>query len=194
MNQFVTGAMIKRLREKQRITQRQLAEKLNVSEKAVSRWETCRGYPDITLIEPLANALGVSVIELFSGENVVNSNKSCNMARLNFYVCPICGNIIQSAGAAVISCCGITLPAQEAEPSDDHHFAIVEQIEDEYYVKVPHEMSKVHFISFIASVRDNGFEIKKLYPEGDAEARFKKSGVRFICFYCNRHGLFNLSI
>ena len=58
MNQYVTGAMIRRLREEKRITQQQLADRLGVSGKAVSKWETGRGYPDITLIEPLAAALG----------------------------------------------------------------------------------------------------------------------------------------
>ncbi len=66
MNQYVTGAMIRRLREKKNLTQQQLAEKLNVTAKAVSKWETNHGYPDISLVEPLANALGVSLIELFS--------------------------------------------------------------------------------------------------------------------------------
>ena len=121
MNQYITGAMIKRLREEKKISQARLAEALNVSDKAVSRWETGRGYPDITLIEPLAAALGVSVIELFSGDDVVNTNRASKMQRMKLYVCPVCGNVIQAAGEAVVSCCGITLPPQEAEPADDRH-------------------------------------------------------------------------
>ena len=173
MNQYVTGAMIRRLRESRKMTQHQLAEKMMVSDKAVSRWETGRGYPDISLIEPLSRALGVSVIELFSGEDVVNTNKAFNMLRLKLYVCPICGNVIQSSGEAMISCCGIVLPALEAEPEDDAHRLNVERIEDEYYVTIPHEMSRSHYISFILAVRDNGCEIVKLYPEGNAEARLR---------------------
>ena len=98
MNQYITGAMIKRLREEKKISQNKLAETIGVSDKAVSRWETGRGYPDITLIEPLAEALGVSVIELFSGDDVVNTNKSSKMLRMKLYVCPVCGNVIQAAG------------------------------------------------------------------------------------------------
>ena len=79
MNKYVNGTMIKRLREGRNMTQSQLAERLNVSDKAISKWETGRGYPDISLIEPLAEALRVSVIELFSGEDVVNTNRSFNM-------------------------------------------------------------------------------------------------------------------
>ena len=66
-NQYVTGAMIKRLREKRHLTQAELAEKICVTDKAVSKWETGRGLPDISLLEVLAKALGVSVIELLSG-------------------------------------------------------------------------------------------------------------------------------
>ena len=154
MNQYVTGAMIKRLRDSKNMTQQQLAEKMNVSDKAISKWETSHGYPDISLVEPLADALGVSVIELFSGENVINTNKSFNMLRMKFYVCPICGNIICSTGEAVVSCCGIVLPAMEAESEDEAHRLSIEIIEDEYYVTVPHEMSKNHYISYIAAIRD----------------------------------------
>ena len=194
MNQYVTGAMIKRLRDSKNMTQQQLAEKLNVSDKAISKWETSHGYPDISLVEPLADALGVSVIELFSGENVINTNKSFNMLRMKFHVCPICGNIICSTGEAVVSCCGIVLPAMEAESEDEAHRLNIEIIEDEYYVTVPHEMSKNHYISYIAAIRDDGYEIKKLYAEGNAEARFKINRTGYLLFYCNVHGLFKVRV
>ena len=190
MNPYVTAAMIRHLRESRGMTQQQLAGRLNVSAKAVSKWETGRGYPDISLIEPLAAALGVSVIELFSGEDVVNTNRAFDMLRSRLYVCPVCGNVILGAGEAVVSCCGITLPALEAEPADEAHAVRVERVEDEYYVSLAHEMSKTHYISFIAAQRDDGVELKKLYPEGAADARFKIGGTRALLFYCNRHGLF----
>jgi len=192
MNQYVTGAMIRKLREERKISQNKLAEAIGVSGKAVSRWETGRGYPDITLIEPLAEALGVSVIELFSGSDVVNKNKASKMLRMKLYVCPVCGNVIQAAGEAVVSCCGIILLPLEAEPADDSHLVRIERVEDEYYLSSGHEMSKKHFISFITAVRDDGFETVKLYPEGNAEARFRIRGTRFFYFYCNRHGLFKV--
>lgn len=194
MNSYVTGALVKRLREKRGMTQQQLADKLSVSDKAVSKWETGRGYPDISLIEPLAAALGVSVIELLSGESVVNANRSFNMLRVGLYVCPICCNVIMSTGGAVISCCGITLPQLEAENGDAEHSVSIERVEDEYYVTVPHEMSKTHYISFIAAVKYDGVEVKKLYPEGGACARFKINGTRFFYCFCNRHGLFKAPV
>lgn len=194
MNQYVTGAMIRKLRESRNMTQQQLAEKLNVTAKAVSKWETNHGYPDISLITQLADALGVSIIELFSGENVVNTNKSFNMLRIRFYVCPVCGNIICSSGETVVSCCGIVLPALESEPEDDNHHLHLEKVEDEYYVHIPHEMNRKHYISFIAAVRDDGYDLKKLYPEGNAEACFKISRVGYLLYYCNVHGLFRVNV
>ncbi len=194
MNQYVTGAMIKRLRERRGLTQQQLAEKMTVSDKTVSKWETGRGYPDISLIEPLAAALGVSIIELFSGEDVVNTNRSFNMLRSRLHVCPICGNVIHSTGEAIVSCCGIVLPALEAEKEDEAHQLRFEQVEDEYYVTIDHDMSKTHYISFLMAVKDDGYEFKKLYPEGNAEARFKMSRTKFLYYYCNQHGLFKVSV
>ena len=192
MNQYVTGAMIRRLRENKKMTQLQLAEELTVSCKAISKWETGKGYPDITLLEPLAAALGVSMIELFSGERITNTNASFNMLRMKLYVCPVCGNFIVSIGEAVISCCGIVLPVLEAEEEDEEHPAHIETVEDEYCVTVAHEMSKAHYISFILAVKDDGYELKKLYPEGNAEARFKISRTRWFYYYCSRHGLFRV--
>ena len=193
MNPYVTGEMIKRLRKDGKITQQQLAEKINVSSKTISKWETGRGYPDISLIEPLSAALGVSVIELFSGEDVVNTNRVFNMLRMKFYVCPMCGNIILSAGEALVVCCGKVLTALEPKPGDGRHHLQIEPSEDEYYISISHEMRKTHFISFIAAVKDNGCEIIKLYPEGNAEARFKTGRIQYFLYYCNCHGLFKAS-
>ena len=160
----------------------------------MSKWETGQGFPDISLLEPLAKALNISVIELLSGEDIRNTNRSFNMRNSRFYVCPVCGNVIQATGEAVVSCCGITLPPMEAEPSDDQHAIRKEIVEDEYYVTVDHPMTKDHFISFLAAVIDQGVQFVKLYPEGNAEARFKTSCVRYLYAYCNRHGLFSLKI
>lgn len=190
MDQYVTGAMIKKLREQKNMTQAELADKLFVSDKAVSKWETGKGYPDISLIEPLAAALGISVAELMTGEAVCNRNRSGNPKKLRFYVCPICGNIFTAVGEAVISCCGVTLPPMDAEQPDEAHQIRAEIVEDEYYITAFHEMSKTHFISFIAAVRDNGIELVKLYPEQNCEARLKISRTDKIYWFCNRHGLF----
>ena len=190
MNTYVTGLTIKQLREKQRLTQAQLAEKIGVSSKTVSKWETGKGLPDITLLRPLAQALGISLIELMNGEHITNRNISANMLRCKFYVCPLCGNIIHSTGSAVISCCGITLPPLEAEEADDDHSITVENVEDEHFVTVRHPMTKDHFISFLAFVTSDRVPLVKFYPEGNAETRLQLRGMGRLYYYCNRHGLF----
>ena len=192
MDKYVTGAVIKRLRERKKMTQEELAEKIYVSSKAVSKWETGQGFPDISLLEPLAKALDISVIELLSGEDIRNRNRSSNMSKGRFYVCPVCGNVIHTAGEAVISCCGITLPPLEAEEPDPEHPIRVEILEGEYYVTVDHPMTKEHYISFIAAASGHGMQLVKLYPEGSAEARFRIDRVDWFYAYCNRHGLFRL--
>ena len=155
MDKYVTGAVIKKLRENKKMTQEELADILFVSSKAVSKWETGQGFPDISLIEPLAGALGISVLELLSGEDIQNRNRSSNMLKSRFYVCPVCGNAIRSTGEAVVSCCGITLPPLEAEDTEPEHDIRVEIIEDEYYVTIDHPIQKDHYISFLAAVSDS---------------------------------------
>lgn len=121
MNSYVTGKIIKKLREKKGVTQLELANNIGVSDKTISKWETGKGLPDISLIEPLSKSLGVSVIELMNGEYVINNNKAYNVLKFNFSVCPICGNIIYAIGKNVNSCCGIYLPVLEAEEDDEKH-------------------------------------------------------------------------
>ncbi|MGN0141122.1 MAG: helix-turn-helix domain-containing protein [Roseburia sp.] len=194
MNQYVTGSVIRKLREKKHMTQSELAEKISVSAKAVSKWENGHGFPDITLLTPIADALGISTIELFSGNAVTNSNRSSNMLKSPIYVCPVCGNVIHSTGEAVISCCGILLPPLEAEEPDSEHLLEIEPVEDEWYVTTRHPMTKEHYISFLAAVSDNGFQLVKLYPEGNAEARFKITRTKMLYCYCNRHGLYQINL
>ena len=189
MNHYVTGATIRRLREAHHLTQSQLAEVLGVTAKAVSKWETAKGLPDLTLIQPLATALGVSVAELMNGQHIENNNRSANMLRTKFYVCPLCGNVLHATGDAVISCCGIPLPALEAEETDDTHALTLEKVEDETFITVPHPMTKEHYISFLAHVTMDRIQLVKFYPEGNAETRLSLRGRGFLYLYCNKHGL-----
>ena len=194
MNTYVTGSTIKMLREARGMTQAQLAERIGVSDKAVSKWETAKGLPDISLLQPLAAALGVSVIELMNGEPIVNRNVSCNLVRSRLYVCPICGNVLHSTGDAVISCCGVTLPALDAEEPDEAHTLTVERVEDEQFLTVHHPMTKDHYISFLAYASADRFQLVKLYPEGEAQTRLQLRGRGTVYFFCNRHGLFRQKV
>ncbi|MBQ8164968.1 MAG: helix-turn-helix domain-containing protein [Clostridia bacterium] len=194
MNSYITGTTIKRLREAKGLTQTELAEKIGVGSKAVSKWETAKGLPDISLIEPLSKALGVSVMELMSGDPVTNKNVSSNILRSKFYACPVCGNVVHAMGDAVISCCGVTLPPLDADEPDDLHPVTVEKVEDEHFITVHHDMTKTHFISFIAYISYDRIQFVKLYPEGNAETRLHlyRNGCLYI--YCNKHGLMKIKI
>ena len=194
MNSYVTGATVKQLREARGITQSQLAQIIGVSSKTVSKWETAKGLPDISLLQPLAQALEVSVIELMNGAPVRNKNTAANLLRSRFYVCPVCGNVIHALGTALVSCCGITLPPLEAEAEDADHPLTVENVEDEHFITVHHSMTKEHFISFLAFVTDSRIQLVKFYPEGNAETRLQLRGRGYLYYGCNRHGLFRKRI
>lgn len=194
MNTYVTGTTIKQLRESRNLTQAELAEMIGVSSKTISKWETAKGLPDISLLQPLAQTLGISVIELMNGEHIINKNVSANMLRSKFYVCPICGNVIHAMGNAVVSCCGVTLPALEAEMADEEHELTIRNVEDEHFITVHHAMTKQHFISFAAFVTSDRIQMVKFYPEGNAETRLQFCGMGQLYYHCNRHGLFRRKI
>lgn len=193
MNNYVTGKIIKELREKEKLTQMELAGIIGVSDKAISKWETGKGLPDINLIESLSKALKVSITELMNGEYIINKNKSSNMLKSKFSVCPVCGNIVHTMGESVNSCCGINLPVLEAEPENEKHIINCKTIENEYYIYINHDMTKEHYISFIAYVTNDRCEIQKLYPEQNAEARFLKRGKGIIYAFCNKDGLIQMT-
>ena len=194
MNTYVTGTTIKQLREARNLTQAELAGKIGVSSKTISKWETAKGLPDITLLQPLAQALGISVIELMNGQRILNRNVSANMLRSKFHVCPICGNVIHCTGSTLVSCCGITLPALESEQPDPDHTITIENVEDEHFITIRHPMTKDHFISFVAFVTSDRLQLVKLYPEGNAETRLQLRGMGYLYHYCNRHGLFRIKV
>ena len=190
MSNYVTGMGIKTLREKKRLTQKQLAEVIGVSDKAVSKWETGRGLPDLSLLAPLSSALGVSVAELLSGEQITNRNRAANPLRGTFYLCPVCGNIIHAMGEGAFHCCGVALPPLEAEEEDSSHTLLVKEIDGQWHVSLAPPMEKDHFLTFLAQVSGDRVDTVKLYPEGQAQAWFPKRGPATLYACCNRHGLF----
>lgn len=187
---YVTGNVIRELREQKKMTQRQLADILHISDKTVSKWETGRGLPDVAILMELAGALGVTAAELLAGEYAVNENRSGNMKKTAFYVCPVCGNVIQAMGSGSYSCCGIALPRLEPEACDEEHEIRVELMDNEYFVSMEHDMTKSHYISFFAYVTAGTVQLLKLYPEQNAQGRFARRGHGYLYAYCNRHGLF----
>ena len=194
MEHYVTGAVIKALREGKGLTQKELANELGVSDKAISKWETGKGLPDITLLEPLSAVLGVSVTELLAGELRVNTNRAGNMLRSRFYVCPVCGNVIHAVGQGSFHCCGVALPPLEAEEPDEEHGIRVEKMEDDWYITMDHPMTKSHHITFFAYVTADRILLQRTYPEQDCALRFPRIGFGRLYAHCNHHGLFQIKL
>ena len=194
MNTYITGATIKAIREFKGLTQTELADRIGVTAKAVSKWETGKGLPDISLLQPLAAALDTSIIELMNGNPIVNQNRCGNLLRTRFYVCPVCGNIVHAVGDTLVSCCGITLPPLEADDFDEMHALSVAAVENEHFLSVDHPMTKQHFISFLAFITGDRVQLVKFYPEGNAETRLQLRGHGIIYAYCNQHGLMKRKI
>ena len=194
MSAYLTAETIRHLREGRRLTQAQLARTIGVTDKAISKWERGRGLPDISLVEPLAEALGVSVAELLTGDVRENANRSANMLRSVFYVCPICGNVVHAMGEGSFACCGVQMLPQEAEDAatDDSHTFGVERIENDWFITLDHPMTKQHHISFVALVTSSEIHLRKLYPEQAIEARLPIRGSGWLYLHCNRHGLFRI--
>ena len=191
---YINGETIKKYRKKKGYTQSMLAEELGISAKTISKWETGRGFPDISLLEPLAKSLNLSLMELMQGKGVSNCNQGGNLRRSNWYVCPNCGNAIWGQGACVVSCCGFTLPALKAEVAENAHGIMAEEIDGQWYISMEHEMEKGHYISFMALVEENRVQIVKLYPEQNGEARFMMGRAGDVYAYCSQDGLFKLSL
>ena len=73
LNAQKTGSLIATIRKEQNRTQQDLANELGVSSAAISKWERGIGFPDVSLIEPLATSLGITIAELFKGEKAENN-------------------------------------------------------------------------------------------------------------------------
>lgn len=189
------GHLILQFRKEKGMTQQQVADLLGISNKTVSKWERGLGCPDVTLWDGLSNVLGADVLKLLQGELSPNQTDAGKMEKTQFYVCPVCGNILVSTGKASISCCGRKLDPLIPVPCSEEHKVAVREIDLEYYVTVDHDMSKDHYISFAACVYHDRIHLLKLYPEQNPEFRLpmvRRSGCLYL--YCTRHGLQKVSM
>jgi len=194
MNYEKVGSLIFSLRKEKGMTQKQLAEEINISDKTISKWERGMGCPDVSLLQKLSGVLGVNVEKLLSGDLQPNHADKGNMKRTKFYFCPICGNVLTTTGMSDISCCGRKLNALIPKEFDESHELHIENIEDDFYITFKHEMSKDHYISFIAYVDCSRILLEKLYPEQSGEVRFPRMrGGKMYCL-CNQHGLFTIKV
>ena len=190
MDLIKNGKLLYDLRKSKGMTQKQVADKLGIVPKTVSKWETGHGFPDVSTLSALAEILGVSEKTILSGNLETNTVEAGNMKRTKFYVCPDCGSFMQGTGNSQVVCCGKQVEALKANMSDTEHLIKVSDIEDDYYIEFNHEMTKEHYIGFVSYVRFDRVLTVRLYPEQDASVRFPKMYGGKLYYYCNTHGLF----
>lgn len=183
------GKLILALRKEKGITQKQLADTMNISDKTISKWERGMGGPDISLLSELSKVLNVDIGKILQGDLELNNADGGNMNKVKFYVCPNCGDTLTATGEADVSCCGRKLNPITAKLVDEVHGFSAEEVENDYYVTFSHEMSKEHYLGFVAYVSNDRMLFIKLYPEQNSEVRFPKEYGGKLYFYCTLHGL-----
>jgi DNA-binding XRE family transcriptional regulator/desulfoferrodoxin (superoxide reductase-like protein) len=183
------GKLLLELRKEKGMTQKNIADAMNISDKTISKWERGLGCPDVSLLNELSNILGVNIEKILLGDLDPNDADGGNMKRIKFYVCPNCGNVITGTGGGEMSCCGRKLEALIAKPENEEHKLTVEEMDGDYYITFEHEMSKAHYISFVAYVACDRVLMVKLYPEQSAAVRFPQMYGGKLYAYCNQHGL-----
>ena len=187
MDCIKTGRLIARLRKEKGLTQKNIADSLGISSKTVSKWETGLGFPDLSLWPDLSTILGAEISQLMEGEIVPNKPDNGNMLKVKFYVCPDCGNILFSTGSASVFCCGKKLEALQVSGSTINFNA--ELSDTEYYITLDHEMTKEHYISFAALVKNDRVYMLRLYPEQNPSFRLPAIKGARLFLYCVKHGL-----
>ena len=190
MDQEKTGRLIRLLRQRKSLTQLELAEKIGVSDKAVSKWERGLGAPDISLLPLLGRVLGVNVAVLLKGNLEENEKSSGNMKKLQYYVCPDCGNLLFSTDEADVNCCGKKLTPLKPQKPDAENAVQIEASDGEWYLTSCHEMQRDHYFSFVAFLSGDTLVFKKQYPEWGLETRLPFFRHGTFLWYCTRHGLF----
>lgn len=189
-----SGRLIYTLRKELNYTQKDVAARLGISAKTVSKWETGRGFPDISLVSELAKILKTDPSKLIEGALSENKKEGGNLKKTRFLICEKCGNIVTETGNAEVICCGRRAEPLTAKSVDEKHNPVIEKTEDEYYITFSHPMSKDHYISFVSYVRYDRLLTVKLYPEQDCALRIPQMRGGKLIFHCNNDGLFELKI
>ena len=189
MDQEKVGGIIKTLRKDKGMTQLELALCLNVTDRAVSKWERGLGCPDISLLTKLSEIFSVDIGSIIDGDMDENEKRSGNMKKTKFYVCPICGNIITASENTNVSCCGRKLEGLEEKKNLDEEMKIERVDGTELYISSSHPMTKDDFISFFSYVTSDSLLLKKLFPEWGVDIRFPWLGHGKIMWYSEKEGL-----
>jgi len=188
------GKLILELRTEKGMTQKELANAMNISDRTISKWERGLGCPDVSLLSELSQALSVNIEKILSGDLTPNEKDRGDMKKIRFYVCPTCGNVLFSTSEADISCCGRRLAMLDIRKEGAGHSMVVEEIENDYFVTIDHEMSKAHYISFVALAGYDSILLIKMYPEWNAEIRFPQVRGDRLFAYCVKHGLWEQKV
>ena len=189
MDQEKVGGIIKTLRKDRGMTQLELALCLNVTDRAVSKWERGLGCPDISLLTRLSEIFSVDIGSIIDGDMEENDKRSGNMKKTKFYVCPICGNIITASENTNVSCCGRKLEGLEEKKNVDEEIKIERVDGTELYISSSHPMTNDDYISFFSYVTSDSLLLKKLYPEWGVDIRFPWLGHGKIMWYSEKEGL-----
>ena len=184
------GRLIYLLRKEKGLTQLQLAERMHISDKTVSKWERGLGCPDVSLLSELSNLFNVDLSEMLRGQLTTNAILGGNMKRIKIYLCPNCGNILTALTDTSISCCGKKLLPLEPKKAEEAEKLSVERIENDFYISSDHEMTREHYISFVALISNDTVLMRKQYPEWDLQVRIPFFAHGRLVWYCTRHGLF----
>lgn len=188
-----TGALIRQRRREKALTQMHLANLLQISDKAVSKWERGLGCPDVSLINRLAELLELPVEALLTG--ILKENqKGENMKHIQFYTCSVCGNVMSALKPCSISCCGRTMHPLNKQASDEKHTFSCEITDGQRYIQFHHDMLKSHYITFAAYITYTSCHLIRLYPEQNAEIRIPllQRGILYYC--CSQDGLFSCEL
>lgn len=169
MNAEKTGSLIRSLRIKKGLTQKELAHMICVTDKAVCKWEKGRGCPNITLISQLSKVLEVDIQSILQGYLDKNKKIGENMNHLKFYKCPTCGNLVTSIKSVELSCCGNKLsPVSAQTRSDPEYQPVIQEFDGQYSIKFNHPMTKSDYISQVIVVRYDQIMTVNLYAESEA--------------------------
>lgn len=190
MNPEKTGSIIKAARIKKRWTQKQLADAISVTDKAVCKWETGHGCPDITLLSQLSKVLEIDIQSILRGEFVKSPDIAGNMNRVKFYRCPTCGNLVTSVKEIEISCCGNKLIAVEARQSDEKKYVpIISEFDGQFSVKFDHPMTKDDFIANVIAVQYDKILVINLFAEQEAIVTLPQIGGLRLYLITSKDGL-----
>ncbi len=190
MDHTKIGGLIRCLRQERGLTQRQLAERMGISDKAVSKWERGMGCPDLSLLPELSDIFHVDLDQLLAGELDSREALGGNMKKTAFYICPDCGNVITAMADAAVSCCGKRLEAAQPQKAAEEDRLTVEAVENDLFLTSDHPMSKDHYITFTALLTGDSLVLRKQYPEWGLQVRLPAIGRGKLLWHCSRHGLF----